>query len=50
VFDSADKDSPPMPPPTPVSVLQKIGVNICGIPEEELEKEKLEKSESEDDA
>jgi hypothetical protein len=50
VFDSADRDSPPVPPPTPVPVLQKIGVNICGIPAEELEKEKLEKSESEDEA
>jgi hypothetical protein len=42
--------SPTIPPPTPVSILQKIGVNICGIPPEELEKDKLEKSDSDDEA
>jgi hypothetical protein len=42
--------SPTIPPPTPVSILQKIGVNICGIPPEELEKDKLEQSGSDDGA
>ncbi|KAM0834376.1 hypothetical protein ACQ4PT_063637 [Festuca glaucescens] len=45
-----DASSPPIPPPTPVPVLQKIGVNICGIPPEELEKDKLENSDSDDEA
>jgi hypothetical protein len=47
----SDGESPssPIPPPTPVPVLQKIGVNICGIPYEELEKDKLEKSDSDDE-
>jgi hypothetical protein len=49
VFDPAEMDSPPVSPPTPIPVLQKIGINICGIPEQELEKEKLEKSDSDDE-
>jgi hypothetical protein len=50
VLDSEEMESPPLPPPTPIPVLQKIGVNICGIPAEELEKEHLEKPESDDEA
>jgi hypothetical protein len=36
-----------VPPPTPIPILQKIGVNICGITHEELEKDKLEKKDDE---
>jgi hypothetical protein len=50
VLDTEEMDSPPVPPPTPIPVLQKIGVNICGIPAEELKKEHLEKPESDDEA
>jgi hypothetical protein len=44
-----ESPSSPIPPPTLVPVLQKVGVNICGIPSKELEKDKLEKSDSEDE-
>jgi hypothetical protein len=40
------RDDSPVPPPTPIPILQKIGVNICGIPPEELEKDKLEKKDA----
>ncbi|KAM0922039.1 hypothetical protein ACQ4PT_006447 [Festuca glaucescens] len=47
IIEPSREDSPTIPPPTPISILQKIGVNICGIPPEELEKDKLEKKEDE---
>jgi hypothetical protein len=43
---TSKKSSPPPPPPTPIKVLQKIGINICGIPAEELEVSKLQKEKS----
>jgi hypothetical protein len=46
---SGKGNTPPPPPPTPVKVLQKIGVNICGIPIEELEESKLQKEKSHED-
>lgn len=30
-----------VPPPTPISIIQCIGVNLCGIPAEELSPKKL---------
>jgi hypothetical protein len=40
---------PPVPPPTPVPILQKIGVKICAIPSEELTDDKLQKSDSDEE-
>jgi hypothetical protein len=45
-----ESTSSPIPPPTHVPILQKIGVNICGISPEELTKDKLEKLDSYDEA
>jgi hypothetical protein len=46
--NNANKDSvPPVPPPTPVPILQKIGTKICAIPPEELTEAKLMGSEAE---
>jgi hypothetical protein len=45
-----ESTSSPIPPPTHVPILQKIGVNICGISPEELTKDKLEKLDSDDEA
>jgi hypothetical protein len=46
IIEPSRDDSSPVPPPTPIPILQKIGVNICGIPPEELEKDKLEKKDA----
>jgi hypothetical protein len=43
-------DVPPVPPPTPIPILQKIGVKICAIPPEDLTEDKLQKQDSEDEA
>jgi hypothetical protein len=40
---------PPVPPPTPVPILQKIGVKICAIPSEELTDDKLLKADSDEE-
>jgi hypothetical protein len=40
---------PPVPPPTPVPILQKIGVKICAFPSEELTDDKLLKADSDEE-
>jgi hypothetical protein len=49
VQDKKD-EVPPVPPPTPVPILQKIGVKICAIPPEELTDDKLQKSDSDEES
>ena len=38
-----------VPPPTPIQVLQNIGVRLCGIPPEEISPKKLLASLQEDE-
>jgi hypothetical protein len=41
VHSSDDSSNSNAPPHTPISVIQSIGVNLCGVPPEELSPKKL---------
>jgi hypothetical protein len=41
VHSSDDFANPVAPPHTPIAVIQSIGVNLCGVPSEELSPKKL---------
>lgn len=39
-----DETSKPVPPPTPIKLIQQVGTNLCGIPEVELTEKELLKA------